>query len=151
MVQLPMLGALLLAGMLPLRSAEAQIVVVVNRENSRESLSLPDLRDLYLGALTHFKGGERVVLLESSGLRPRFYDAVLNMSEDRVKRHWIGLVFSGEGVLPPREFRESADLVRYVASHPGAIGFVPLAVTDSTVKVLMVEGLAPSDPRYPIR
>lgn len=137
--------------MMPARTAQAQIVVVVNRENPRGNLSLPDLRDLFLGALTQFKGGERVVLLESSGPRQRFYDAVLHMSEDRVKRHWIGLVFSGEGVVPPREFREPADLVHYVAGHPGAVGFVPAAAADSTVKIILIEGLAPGDPRYPIR
>lgn len=131
--------------------AQAPVAVVVNRSNPQNNITMPDLRDLYLGALTRFRAGERVVLLEYPEMRSRFYDSVLQMSESRVKRHWIGLVFSGEGVIPPREIRAGEEVVRYVARHPGALAFVPLRMIDSTVKVLSVDGLQPADARYPIR
>jgi ABC-type phosphate transport system substrate-binding protein len=133
-------------------SAQAPVAVVVNRGNPQGNIALADLRDIYLGSLTRFKaGGERVILLEFAETRARFYDSVLRMSPERVKRHWIGLVFSGDGTVPPREIRTGEDLLRYVASHPGAIGFVPVRIADSTVKVITVDGLLPTDPRYPIR
>ena len=136
-------------------SADAQdapvIAVIVHPDNPIKDLTLDDLRRLYLGSTTLFADREPVVLLESSDLRSRFYRTALGMGEDRLKRHWVSRVFSGQSGSPPREIRRHTELLEYVERHPGAIAFVDAGVLDGTVKALTLDGHQPTDPGYPLR
>ncbi|HYX83221.1 MAG TPA: hypothetical protein VE714_12555, partial [Gemmatimonadales bacterium] len=67
-----------------------------------------------------------------------------------VHRHWIGLVFRGEDAIPPQPMRDADAVKRFVADHPGAIGFVDLKAADASVRVLTIGGYAPGDPNYPL-
>ena len=89
--------------------------------------------------------------MESSTVRERFYAAALGMSQDRVKRHWIGVVFSGQSGTPPKDVGGPAELQQFVATHPGAIAFLAATDVGGSVKVLAVEGRRPDDPRYPLK
>lgn len=129
----------------------AQVAVVVSLESPLTEITLDDLRGMYLGKLTRLETGERVVLLESPRVREAFYHAALRMNPDRVKRHWIGMVFSGAGVIPPREIANAEELRRYVSGRPGAIAFLAADAVGPDVRILRVDGLRPSDADYPIR
>ena len=131
--------------------ARAQIVVVVNPRNPVRDLSLEELRRLYLGRTTTFRQNQPVMLLEQADTRRAFYRAALGMNEARVKRHWIGIVFSGETAIPPRTIAGVEELKRTVAQNAGAIGFLDLAAADQSVKVLTINGLHPGDAAYPLR
>jgi hypothetical protein len=128
------------------------IAVIVNPSNSIDHLSTDALRRFYLGTSTVFSAsGERVVLYEQGDLRERFYHTMLRMSGDRVKRHWIGVVFAGLGATPPTNIVEPALLRDLVASHRGALGFVDALLVDGSVKALAIDGLLPGDAGYPLR
>ncbi len=145
------LGVLLAAILgVPPRPAAAQgpIAVIVNRSNPVKNVSATDLQRLYLGATTMFPNRERVLLLEQTGLRESFYRTVLMMSGDRVKRYWIGVVFSGSGAAPPKSVNEAAVVLDFVRHGRGAIAFVDAHAVDSTVKVLAIEGSRPGDRDY---
>jgi hypothetical protein len=96
-------------------------------------------------------GGGRVTLVECPGLRAEFYRTVLGMSEDRVSRHWIAIVFAGRGATPPKAFADAEEAKRYVAHNEGAIAFIPSSRVDESVKALAIDGVHPSDPAYPLR
>lgn len=131
--------------------AQAQIAVVVNSSNPLRNLSVEELRRLYLGRTTTFRQNQPVILLEQAELRQAFYQAVLGMSEARVKRHWIGIVFSGETATPPKAIAAADELKHTVAQNPGAIGFLEAGTADRSVRVLTINGLHPSDAGYPLR
>jgi ABC-type phosphate transport system substrate-binding protein len=145
-----LLACSLLTPSLP-RDARAQIVVIVNPRNPVKDLSLEELRRLYLGRTTTFRQNLPVSLMEQAVVSDAFYQAALGMNEARVRRHWIGIVFSGETAKPPRSFTAAEDLKRAVAENPGAIAFIDLAETDSDMKVLTINGRRPDDERYPLR
>ena len=147
---LALLTGMLLGTSLPAEAA-AQFVVVVNPRNPVRNLSLEELRRLYLGRTTTFRQNQPVLLLEHAEARDAFYQAALGMNEARVKRHWIGIVFSGETVTPPQAIAAVEDLKRLVAQNVGAIGFLDLSAADQTVKVLTINGLHPGDAGYPLR
>jgi ABC-type phosphate transport system substrate-binding protein len=131
--------------------ARAQIVVVVNPRNPVRDLSLEELRRLYLGRTTTFRQNQPVILLEQAEVRRAFYQAALGMNEARIKRHWIGIVFSGETATPPKTIAAADELKRAVAQNTGAIGFLEQTAADPSVKVLTINGLHPGDARYPLR
>src|ERR1041384_300774 len=65
--------ALMVVVMLALpHSGRAQTAIIVNRSNPVASLSLDDLRRLYLGTSTTFSNSVPVSLLEMTGLRASF-------------------------------------------------------------------------------
>lgn len=137
--------ALLIAALL---GSPSPIAIVVNRSCPLENLSTDDLRKLYLGVTTTLGAEHRVALGEYAPERARFYQAILAMSEDRVRRRWIARVFAGEPGAPPEEFRDTAELVRFVSTHPGAIGFVPAEDTTGQVKVVTIDGRRPGETGY---
>lgn len=134
-----------------LARAQEPIAVIVHPSNRLSMISLEELRRFYLGRSTTLPKGESVMLLESPEVRQRFYSAALRMSPDRIKRHWIGVVFSGESGTPPKEVGVPAELVKFVASHPNAIAFVGAGAVNGSVKILAIQGLRPGDPNYPLR
>lgn len=137
----------------PSRPAEAQeaIAVIVHPDNPLTTISRDELRRFYLGTSTTLPNRESVLLLESSTVRERFYATALGMSLDRVKRHWIGVVFSGQSGTPPKEVGGPDELRQFVATHRGAIAFLAARDVSGSVKILAVDGLRPSDPRYPLK
>jgi hypothetical protein len=143
--------AILLAVLTGAPRLAAQVAVVVGPDSPLREIALNDLRSMYLGQLTKLQTGERVVLLESPGQRERFYQSALHMNPDRVKRHWIGVVFSGGGALPPKEIASAEELHRYLSEHRGAIGFIALASVGANMRILRVNGFKPEDADYPIR
>ncbi|HEY3011965.1 MAG TPA: hypothetical protein VGJ36_04400 [Gemmatimonadales bacterium] len=147
---LAVLGGALLTPSLPV-NARAQIAVVVNPRNPVKDLSLEELRRLYLGRTTTFRQNQPVTLLEQAKISDAFYQAALGMNEARVRRHWIGIVFSGETAKPPKSIAVAGDLKRAVAERPGAIAFIDVADIDRSMKVLTINGLHPADARYPLR
>jgi phosphate transport system substrate-binding protein len=145
-----LLAGALLTPSLP-RDVRAQIVVIVNPRNPVKDLSLEELRRLYLGRTTTFRQDLQVSLMEQAVVSDAFYQAALGMNEARVRRHWIGIVFSGETAKPPRSFAAAEELKKAVAENPGAIAFIDLAETDPDMKVVTSNGRQPDDERYPLR
>jgi len=147
---LALLGGAFLTSALPVH-ARAQIAVVVNPRNPVKDLSLEELRRLYLGRTTTFRQNQPVTLLGQAKISDAFYQAALGMNEARVRRHWIGIVFSGETAKPPRSITLASELKRALAERAGAIAFIDIADIDRSMKVLTINGLRPADVRYPLR
>jgi hypothetical protein len=151
----PRIAAALLVTLLTPIALRAQttgpIAVIINRHNPEVGLAVEDLRHLYLGVRTAFPNRAPVLLLALPRLSERFYASALGMRPDEVKRYWIGLLFSGDSAVPPKEIAGVVELKRLVARHAGAVGFIPAQDADTTVRVVDIEGLRPDDPAYPLR
>ena len=59
----------------------------------------------------------------------------LGKSTAQVKAAWSRLVFSGKAT-PPKELASSAEVKKFVAANPDAIGYIEKSAVDSTVKVV---------------
>ena len=144
---------LLLLSAAPAHRANAQdpIAVIVHPKSAIADISLGALQRVYLGRTATLQNKEPVLLVESAWLRERFYSRALSMNADRFKRHWIGVIFSGEGASPPKEMGSPAEVLQYVASHPSAIAFIELSIVDKSVKTVTIDGLRPTEPAYRLR
>jgi hypothetical protein len=125
------------------------VAVVTHRESPLTAVDIEQLRRLYLGQVQTLPNRTKVQLIESPSARAAFYRSVLGMTPDRLRRHWIGLVFQGEGATPPTEITPVEELLKFVAAN--RVAFVDAALVDQSVKVLTVAGRRPSDSDYPIR
>ena len=144
-----LIATLLAAAALP-RAASAQIAVIVHPSTPLSNVSVEELRRYFLGKTGRI-GTAEVQVVESTKDRGAFYRALVSLSEDEVRRRWVGLAFRGEIAHMPKEFADAAELRRFVSEHPGTIAFIAAHAVDASVKVLAVGGRQPSDAGYPLR
>lgn len=115
--------------------------VIVNAKNPTSSVDKRFLADAFLKKRTRW-GNDSVIKpvdhTAKSPTRARFTGSVLDRTVAAVRRYWAQVVFSGRGVAPP-EVASDADVIKYVASNPGAIGYVSADADVRGVKVLEVK------------
>lgn len=141
--------------------ADDAIVVIAHAELAElEELSLPLLRQLYLGRRTRVDG-RRIHWFELPPGTPShrsFAQLALQRSERELERYWLEQALSG-GPLPPREIGSPGELLRRVATRQGALAYLEWEVLRSLpqtgVKVIPLRvgdrRLLPDDPAYPLR
>jgi len=121
------------------RAAPAAAFRVV--ANAGQAVGVVDRRfvaDAFLKKTTRWPDGgliRPVDLGPASGVRERFSEDVLGRSVAAVKSYWQQLVFSGRG-LPPPELDGDDEVVSYVVSHAGAIGYVSPSANIERVRLL---------------
>ena len=118
--------------------SDSAIVVVANLATPDSALDRDAVLDFYTGDIKVWSDGSRVMLLDLDGhkeLRDRFFD-YLGKSSSRMRSIWLKNMLSGEG-QPPAAMKDEDELIRKVASTPGAIGFVTRDKVSDKVKVLL--------------
>jgi len=119
--------AVCLAALLGAKPAQAQTYrVVVNASNPTSALTKDDLARVYLKKQTSWKGGGSVAVVDQSPkapVRAQFSMQVLGRDVPTMKNYWQQSLFSGRGV-PPIEQPSDQQVLSFVASNQGAIGYV---------------------------
>jgi phosphate transport system substrate-binding protein len=135
-------------------AGDNDLAVVVNKANSVSNLTKSQLRKLVLGEQGSWPGGAKVtVALRSPGSPERsgILKTVCRMSEDDYTQHSMHSDFTGESITPPRILSSNAAIRQFVASSPGAVGFIPLKEVNDSVKVISVDGVAAGEADYKIK
>lgn len=108
-------------------SAQAQgYKVIVNASIADRSISRAKLSRLFLKQDGKFPEGQAAVPVDlnaSSPAREAFSKAVLGRGPGPVKTYWQQQIFAGRA-SPPIEKSSDADVIAFVASTPGAVGYV---------------------------
>ena len=113
------------------------MAVIVHPER-RAELSVAELAQIYLRRKQRWEDGDVIVPLNlASGLphRAQFSQRVLRQTEARLADYWNRRYF--DGVMPPATLASTAAVRRYVAADRRAIGYVPAAEVDATVRVIL--------------
>jgi len=119
-------------------SAFAQVAVIVNPKNPMASMTADQVSGIFLGKSNTLPSGGTAMpidLPDSAATRELFYTKATGKSTAQVKAAWSRLVFSGKAT-PPKELGSSADVKKFVASNPDAIGYIEKSAVDSSVKVV---------------
>lgn len=120
-------------------AAQAQVAVVVNPKSAVASMTAEQVASIFLGKSNALPNGNAAVavdLPESASVRETFYTKATGKSSAQVKAAWSRLVFSGKGT-PPKELGSSADVKKFVAGNPDAIGYIEKSAVDGSVKVVL--------------
>lgn len=118
------------------RAADGEIAIVAHP--SVGTLDAAMLNRLYTGRAIEVAGSPVVVvnLPPGSPARQRFLERFLQQDEDRYRAYWTVRRHVGKGV-PPRELHTAAEVLDFVQSTPGAIGYVEVTELRPGVKVLL--------------
>ena len=129
---------LLLVSFLTLVSYQAQAgVAIIGNPNIGDGVSDKDIKKVFLGKKKDL-GGVAVTPVDQkdgSATRKNFYEAVIGQSEDDIKAFRTEMTFTGQGT-PPRELADDSAVKAFVASTPGAVGYIADTKVDASVKLL---------------
>ncbi len=114
------------------------IAVIVNDKNPASTLGVTDLRPIFQTTKTRWQNDVEAVpinLPNEDGLRIEFDRVVLGLDPERVARYWQDRRIRG-GARPPKRVTSIGAVLRAVASHPGAVGYVRAGDVTGNVKVV---------------
>lgn len=121
-----------------MRPAGPGLRVIVHPTNRAVGLERRFVADIFLKKVTRWPSDEiirPVDLDRGSPVRRRFSEDVLKRNVAAIASYWQQQVFSGRGVPPP-ELDDEMDVVKYVLSHPGAIGYVSGSAAIENARVI---------------
>lgn len=114
--------------------------VIVNPDNPVTSISKSELSDIFLKKQTKWESGASIIPIDLGDRNPArdsFSKEVHGMGIGEVKTFWQQASFAGEG-NPPLERSSDSDVINFVKSYPGAIGYVSAFADVSGVKEVTV-------------
>jgi ABC-type phosphate transport system substrate-binding protein len=121
--------------------ADAQAyTIIVHPTNTAATTTREFVAQAFLKRVTRWEDGETirpVDLPSEARTRSAFSLHVLNRSVDAMRSYWQQRIFSGRD-LPPPELESDDAVLRYVASTPGAIGYVSANAKLQNVKALVL-------------
>lgn len=137
------LGLLLVVLPVSLGHAQEKPSFYVIAHPSTAATSLPSrfVADAFLKKVTRWENGAAIYpvdLPSTSKTRVAFSDQVLKRSVAAVRSSWQQRIFSGRDVPPPEVDTES-QVIKYVAGHPGALGYVSQSTELRGVKLIALQ------------
>ena len=103
-----------------------EFVVIVHQENPARTMERDDLSRIFLKRTVKWPHGvpvEPVDLPPTAKARAAFTRMVHGKSVNAVRAFWQQQIFSGRDVPPP-EKSSDADVIEFVRTNPGAVGYV---------------------------
>lgn len=132
------LSIILFAGVTEVNAQSFQIIV--NEKNPIESISKDDLSDLFLKKKTKWDNGSDVTPVDlnaRSATREAFTQEVHGRNVGAIRSYWQQAAFSGAGTAPV-ERSSDADVISFVKSNPGAVGYISTGVEAAGVKIISI-------------
>ena len=127
------------------------LAIIVHKNSPVDSVTSDDLRKFCLREKRHWSNNRKVtIVLREPGQTERvaILHQVYGMNESEFKRHFLQATFTGELQGAPKELSTGLGVRRFVFNVPGALGFVRMSDVDSSVKILKLDGLAPTNSAY---
>ena len=110
-------------------------VVIVNPANAMGSISKGELKRLYTGKMKEVDGKKAVPVNMNydTPTAEEFLSEVTGKDPSKYKKFWVDQMIKGNGTAPMIK-PNSAAVKAIVSQIPGAVGYVPAADVDATVK-----------------
>jgi ABC-type phosphate transport system substrate-binding protein len=137
-----------------LSARDTSIAVIVDPRNSIESISLAELRNIFLGTEQFWKDGTQIVpIVRAPSARERdvLLRRVLHMSDLQFQQYWRKRRVARKAGHEPLAVVSNGMQMQTVALESGGIAMVGTSDLNSSVKVLKVGGHRPGSAAYPLK
>ena len=121
-------------------AASASFRVVVHESNPTSTLPSSEIQRLFMKKARQWDHGPRVAPVDQtteSTVRRDFSRDILNRSVGSVTKYWLTQVYSGRET-PPQVMDSDREVMEFVASNRGAIGYVSADARLTGVKAIEV-------------
>lgn len=125
-----------IVGLFTSNAAIADVVVIVNPANSA-AIDEEQIAKIFLGQTKTFSNGSEATPIDQKEghLREEFGNKLLKKNPSQLKAQWARQIFTG-GAKPPKEMASDDEILKFVASTPGAIAYVDSSKVNKSVKVV---------------
>jgi hypothetical protein len=114
---------ILLVALLSMSDALAGEVVVIGN-TALGKLDVLTIQKLFTGKLIRVNDIDvTAVNIKSGALRDQFLSRYLNLSDEKYSAYWAIRLFAGKG-MPPKELQSAAEVIIFVKTTTGAIGYI---------------------------
>ena len=120
--------------------SHADIAVIVSQKASVATLSIGEVKRIYLSKLKELPNGEEVVPIDQnseSAIYAEFYENAVKKSLKQLRSYWTRMVFTGGGSPPKQSTDGSSAIIALVANNPNMIGYINMEDVDDSVKVIL--------------
>ncbi len=120
------------------QTSSAQVAVIVHKAAPVDTLTQAELFDYFSCEVKTWSNKTPVVVFDlkpQSEIKEAFYE-FLGKSPSRMKSIWMKKLLMGEGD-PPQALLSEEEVLKKVATTPGAIGFVSKARVHEGVKIVL--------------
>lgn len=131
---------LLLVFVMAATASAQNYVLVANESVTETTLSKNDVSHIFLKTKTKWSDGSAITPVDQSAraaVREAFSQEVHGRGVGAIRSHWQQAAFSGAGTAPIERGNDS-DVVAFVKSNPGAVGYVSASAAIDGVKVITV-------------
>lgn len=118
------------------------IIIIVNKSVYNESLSVLDVKNIFLGKKKVWDNNEKIVLavLKKDNTHKKFTRKYLKKNSTQFNNYWKNMVFTGKA-RAPRRFKDEEELRGFVAGTQDAIGYISSELYTKDVKKIIVYGM----------
>ena len=130
---------LFLAGLIIAQSAQ-EYKIVVHNDNTKTQMTSKEIESILLKKLTQWDDGTKIIPVDQvsdSPVRERFTETIFNRSISAIKAYWQKQIFTGKAT-PPVEKSNDQDVLEYIKTNPGAIGYISVSSITSGAKTISI-------------
>lgn len=123
---------------LNLWAQSSELVVVVNKDNTINSLSKREVIDIYMGRYVTFPNGTNAQPLDlpaKSALKNDFYLKLVNQDERKINAYWARLLFAGRA-KPPEALNSIDEVLVKLRNSEFSIAYIPANELTADLKVV---------------
>ncbi|ACB77776.1 hypothetical protein [Opitutus terrae] len=116
-----------------------EVAFVVHPAVAESAVSAADIKNILLGTKTKWSSGPlRLVVQTDGAVHAKVIQQYAQRSPDQFDKYWKKQVFTGKGTMPAAA-KNDAEVIAFVASTPGAFGYLAAASVTDKVKLLEVK------------
>ncbi len=114
-------------------------VLISNKKVPIKSLSKTDVQSIFLGERSKWDDGSTIefAVMDSGDFHKSFLQNVIGKTQSQFDAYWMRMVFAGKA-RPLKPYSEVQEVIKFVATHPGAIGYVPVGEAGTSVKAIAI-------------
>ncbi len=115
--------------------------VIVNSKNTITSINKSEISQIFYKKKKNWSDGQAIVpvdLSSSSPVRAEFTKNIHAKSVAAIRNYWQQAAFTGAGIAPVEKLTDE-EVIDYVKTHPGGIGYVSVSAKLSDVKEISVQ------------
>ncbi len=115
------------------------VVLIANSGIGEESLSQKDVQAIFLNKKKSLLNGKiKIAIQKNAAVHEEFLKTYVKKSPSQFKSYYKKLIFTGKGKAPKSVADDNAMLV-FVASTPGALGYVSEGSALDQVKIIKIQ------------
>jgi ABC-type phosphate transport system substrate-binding protein len=120
--------------------AWAEIVIIAHQGVPETTVTKKDLQAIFLGKRVQWKDNTAIhpATVNDQKHHSVFLKQYVNKSFAKWNAHWKRMVFTGNGT-PPKQFATQQELLEYVATTAGAIGYLDAETPVKHVTIINVQ------------